>query len=60
MALLGMINFTFAWLKPDGAISHERFADLAADLWLEGLHGLSNPSTIAHEDSHEQSVRIQG
>ncbi|MFM7570973.1 MAG: TetR/AcrR family transcriptional regulator [Betaproteobacteria bacterium] len=60
MALLGMINFTFAWFKPDGAISHERFADLAADLWLEGLHGLANPSTIAHEDSHEQSVRIQG
>lgn len=34
MALLGAINFTFAWLKPDGALSDADYADLVADLWL--------------------------
>lgn len=39
MALLGMINFTFAWLRPDGPMSHERFAELALALWENGLGG---------------------
>lgn len=39
MALLGMINFTFAWLRPDGPMSYERFADLVIDLWWRGLSG---------------------
>jgi len=37
MALLGMINFTFAWLRPDGPMSHERYAELVIDLWERGL-----------------------
>jgi AcrR family transcriptional regulator len=37
MALLGMINFTFAWLRPDGPMSYERYADLVSDLWLKGV-----------------------
>lgn len=37
MALLGMINFTFAWLRPDGPMSHERYAELVIDLWQRGL-----------------------
>ena len=45
MALLGMINFTFAWLQPDGAMSHEQFADLALSLWESGLSGA--PQTLA-------------
>lgn len=39
MALLGMINFTFAWLRPDGPMSHAQFAELAIDLWTRGLQG---------------------
>lgn len=39
MALLGMINFTFAWLRPDGPMSHAQFAELAIDLWTHGLDG---------------------
>jgi len=38
MALLGMINFTFAWLRPDGPMSYERYADLVLDLWSNGLY----------------------
>lgn len=68
MALLGMINFTFAWLKPGGAVSHDEFAELASDLWLRGLEGL-DPSgargmPTVHDDIHsgsihEQTVRLQ-
>jgi hypothetical protein len=32
-----MINFTFAWLRPDGPMSHERYADLVTGLWLQAL-----------------------
>jgi AcrR family transcriptional regulator len=34
MALFGMINFTFAWLRPDGPMSHEHYAELVIRLWL--------------------------
>ncbi|HYF60700.1 MAG TPA: TetR/AcrR family transcriptional regulator [Burkholderiaceae bacterium] len=37
MALFGMINFTFAWLRPDGPMSYERYAELVIDLWERGL-----------------------
>ena len=36
MALFGMINFTFAWLRPDGPMSHERYAELVVELWERG------------------------
>jgi AcrR family transcriptional regulator len=39
MALLGMINFTFAWLRPDGPMSYERYAALVIGLWENGLAG---------------------
>jgi AcrR family transcriptional regulator len=37
MALLGMINFTFAWLRPEGPMSHEQYADLVIELWSGAL-----------------------
>ncbi len=37
MALFGMINFTFAWLRPDGPMSYERYAELVIDLWERGV-----------------------
>lgn len=37
MALLGMINFTFAWLRPEGPMSHEQYADLVIELWWGAL-----------------------
>jgi AcrR family transcriptional regulator len=37
MALLGMINFTFAWLRPDGPMSYDRYAGLVTELWLRGI-----------------------
>ncbi len=37
MALLGTINFTFAWWRRDGSLSPEAFADLVIDIWERGL-----------------------
>ena len=39
MALLGMINFTFAWLRPDGPMTHDQYAELVIELWERGLEG---------------------
>lgn len=44
MALLGMVNFTFAWLRPDGPMTHAQYADLVADLWE---HGVLEPAETA-------------
>ena len=43
MALLGMINFTFAWLRPDGPMRYEQFAEMAIELWRHGLQGEAPP-----------------
>jgi AcrR family transcriptional regulator len=37
MTLMGSINFTFAWLRDDGPLSHEQYANWVADLWLKGI-----------------------
>jgi AcrR family transcriptional regulator len=58
MALLGMINFTFAWLRPDGPVSHDQFANLVLDLWSQGLGGAQSP--LLEGTASEQAVRVQG
>lgn len=62
MALLGMINFTFTWLRADGPVSHERFAELAASLWMKGLSGQAPGGLVpsSPESPHEQAIRLQG
>ena len=55
MALLGMVNFTFAWLRPDGPMSYEQYADLVIDLWENGLAGQgprSSGSQAGHHIAH--------
>jgi AcrR family transcriptional regulator len=37
MMLFGMINWTYTWYRPDGPIEPEQLANLAADLFLNGL-----------------------
>jgi AcrR family transcriptional regulator len=36
MTLMSALNFSFAWLRTDGPLSHEQYADWIADLWLKG------------------------
>ena len=47
MALLGLINFTFAWLRPDGPLSYPEFAELVITLWEKGLAGAPRAGTHA-------------
>ena len=37
MLLFGMINWTHTWYRPDGGLEPEQLAELAADLFLNGL-----------------------
>ena len=37
MTLLSAINFSFAWLREDGPLKHEQYADWVAKLWIEGV-----------------------
>jgi AcrR family transcriptional regulator len=44
MLLLGMINWTFTWLKPGGALTHEALAPMVADLFFGGLRAVRKPA----------------
>jgi TetR/AcrR family transcriptional regulator len=44
MLLFGMINWTFTWLRPDGALTHEALAPIVADLFCGGLLHVGSPS----------------
>lgn len=39
MMYLGIVNYTFTWFDPKGRVSPEEFADLAVDLFLNGMLG---------------------
>ncbi|MDO9436341.1 TetR/AcrR family transcriptional regulator [Hydrogenophaga sp.] len=39
MMLFGMINWTFTWLRPDGAMSYSAFADEVVSMLERGLSG---------------------
>jgi AcrR family transcriptional regulator len=41
MLLLGMINWTHTWYRPDGALEPAQLAGLASDLFLNGLDTLA-------------------
>ncbi|MEN9560115.1 MAG: hypothetical protein RLZZ502_1326 [Pseudomonadota bacterium] len=38
MALFGMMNWSFTWLKPNGSLSHEQYAEIVIDLFFNGIH----------------------
>lgn len=37
MMLFGMVNWTYTWYRPEGPIKPEQLADMAAELFLNGL-----------------------
>ena len=43
MLLFGMINWTFTWMKPGGALTHESLAPIASELFFGGLPAVSAP-----------------
>ena len=44
MTLMCMINWTFTWLRKDGQVSYEKFAELTAQVFLHGITGLNKTS----------------
>ncbi len=44
MLLLGMINWLFTWMRPDGPLSHDAIAPIVADLFLGGVHAVQRPA----------------
>jgi AcrR family transcriptional regulator len=44
MMLFGMMNWTFTWLKPGGAMSYGDYADVVMRLFLEGVPRLGTHS----------------
>jgi TetR/AcrR family transcriptional regulator len=47
MLLFGMINWTFTWMKPQGALDHAALAPIVADLFLGGLGAVRLPPPAA-------------
>lgn len=45
MYLMGAINWTYTWFKPQGAVSSEQFAQLATTMFLDGLHKAELPQS---------------
>jgi AcrR family transcriptional regulator len=44
MMVFGMMNWTFTWLKADGALSHEALASVVTDLFFGGLPAVRLPA----------------
>ena len=44
MLLVGMINWTFTWLRAGGALSHDTLAPLVVDLFFGGLPAVAAPA----------------
>ncbi len=48
MLLFGMINWTFTWLRPDGALTYEAVAPMVADLFFGGLGAVKiDPAAVS-------------
>lgn len=50
MMYFGIVNYTFAWYDPKGRVSPDEFAELACDLFLNGLLGTPEPARVAEPE----------
>jgi len=46
MLLFGMINWTFTWMKPGGALTHQALAPIVAELFFGGLQSVAAPAAM--------------
>jgi AcrR family transcriptional regulator len=44
MALMGMMNFMFAWYRPDAGLAPEAFSELLLQMWLRALQAPPLPA----------------
>ena len=57
MLLFGMINWTFTWLRPSGALTHETLAPLVTELFFGGLPSVQAASASAAVPSPGRRAR---
>lgn len=57
MLLFGMMNWTFTWLRPGGALTHAALAPFVADLFLGGLLTAALPQTARPADAASRAPR---
>ncbi len=56
MLLFGMMNWTFTWLRPDGALSHQSLAPVLTQLFLGGVQAVdADLGAVAKPDVVRQS-----
>jgi AcrR family transcriptional regulator len=53
MLLFGMINWTFTWLKPGGALTHAGLAPMVVQLFLGGLPAVRTTASPRRRARHE-------
>jgi AcrR family transcriptional regulator len=46
MLLFGMINWTFTWMKPGGALTHDALAPIVAELFFGGLPAVTPVAVV--------------
>lgn len=64
MSFYGMINWTYTWYSPDGAMTPDALADLIADLFLRGLSAvpvqMSGTPTAGARGRNESIITREG
>jgi AcrR family transcriptional regulator len=58
MLLLGMINWTFTWMKPGGALTHAALAPIVAELFFGGLPAVSPPAAPTRRRRSRSDVSV--
>ena len=55
MLLFGMMNWTFTWMKPGGALTHDALAPIVAELFFGGLPAVT-PVAVAPKKRRARRV----
>ncbi|ENO97633.1 TetR/AcrR family transcriptional regulator [Thauera phenylacetica] len=56
MALFGMMNWTFTWLRPDGALSYADMARVVTRIFLNGIAGFAAEAAHASAAADEAAL----
>lgn len=57
MLLFGMINWTFTWLRSDGALTYAALGEIVADLFFGGLPAVAATLAPAQADALPEGLR---
>ena len=60
MLLFGMINWTFTWMKPGGALTHDALAPIVAELFFGGLPAVTPVAVVPKKRRPRSYCRGRG